>query len=139
MKTFFGAVAVAGIMVASGLAMAQGAGGSSGTAGATGTTAGSSTSMQSATGTVGKLDRSSNTVTMQDGTRYRLSSGTDVSKVKEGDQVRIQYQMQGSDRLATAVMPATGSAGSSGTGAATGSGSTSGGLTSGSSGPPPKK
>lgn len=121
MKTFFGAIAVIGVMAASGLAMAQGAGSGSAT---TGTTA----STQQATGTVSKLDRSANTVTMQDGTRYKLSSGADVSKLKEGDQVRIQYQMQGSDRMATAVTPATGSAGTSGSGAATGSATGSGGA-----------
>lgn len=115
MKTFFGAVAVVSVLAVSGLAMAQSS--------TTGTAA--SGSMQQATGTVSKIDRSSNTVTMQDGTSYKLSSGTALGTVKEGDQVRLQYQMQGSDRMATAVMPATGSAGTSGTtGTTTGSGST---------------
>ena len=128
MKTFFGAAAVVGIMAVSGLAMAQGAGspapgGGAATSGTTGATA-----AQTATGTVSKLDRSANTVTMQDGTRYKLSSGADLSKLKEGDQVRVQYQMQGSDRVATTVTPATGSAGSSGSGMSGGSGSSTPGT-----------
>jgi Cu/Ag efflux protein CusF len=124
MKTFFGAVTVASVLAMSGLAMAQ-----SSTTGSSTTGAGAAGSTQQATGTVSKIDRSSNTVTLKDGTSYKLSSSSALGTVKEGDQVRLQYQMQGSDRMATAVMPATGAAGSSGTtGSSTGSTTGSGGT-----------
>ena len=125
MNKLFAATAAVLLMAGSGMAMAQTS--STGTTGSTtGTTATTTQNAQSATGTVSKIDRSSQTLTMQDGTKYKLSSSADLGKVKEGDQVRVQYQTQGSDRMAMQVTPATGSAGSSS--------STTGSSTSGMSG-----
>lgn len=113
-----GATAAVLLMAGSGIAVAQ-------TGSTTGTTssgtAATAQNAQSATGTVSKIDRSGHTLTMQDGTKYKLSSNADVARIKEGDQVRVQYQTQGSDRMAMQVTPATGSAGSSSS--TTGSGS----------------
>jgi len=95
-------------------------GGTSGTsAGGAGGGSGSAASGQTATGTISKVDRSGNTITMQDGTQYKVR-GFDLSGVKEGDRVSLQYSMEGGDRTALAVMPA-GASGATG-GAATGSG-----------------
>ena len=146
MKTFIGAVAVAGIMAASGLAMAQTTGGASSAPGGSAATSGTTSTTnaaatQQATGTISKMDRATNTVTMKDGTTYKLSSSADVSKLKEGEQVRIQYQTQGSDRMATAITPASGSAGTSGpaAGGSMSGGSSSGGSMSGTTGAQPKQ
>ncbi|HYD68156.1 DUF1344 domain-containing protein [Azospirillum sp.] len=134
MKTLLGAAAVAAFVAASGMAMAQSSTSPSATSpsatspgATTGSTAGAS--MQTATGTVSKVDRSGNAVTLSDGNSYKLSSSADLSKVKEGDQVRIQYRTQGSDRMASDITSMSGTAGSTGST----SGSSSMGGTSGSS------
>jgi hypothetical protein len=152
MKTLLGAATVAAIAAVSGMAMAQSStspgttspgtsspgmtspGTSGGSSGTSGTTAGASA--QTAPGTVSKIDRSGNAVTLSDGQSYKLSSSADLSKVKEGDQVRIQYRTQGGDRMASDITSMSGSAGSTGStsgsssmGGSSGSGSSSSGTT----------
>ncbi|HYH21694.1 MAG TPA: DUF1344 domain-containing protein [Azospirillum sp.] len=143
MKTLIGVATVAAFVAASGMAMAQSSTSPSTTSpsatspsatspGTSGSTA--DASMQSASGTVSKVDRSSNTVTLSDGNSYKVSSNAELSKVKEGDQVRIQYRTQGGDRMASDITSMSGSAGSSASGSTSGSSSMSG-----SSGTTPKK
>lgn len=142
MKTILGAATVAAIAAVSGMAMAQSSTSpgttSPGTSSPGMTSPGTSggASAQTATGTVSKIDRSGNAVTLSDGNSYKLSSSADLSKVKEGDQVRIQYRTQGGDRMASEISSMSGSAGSTGStsgsssmGGSSGSGSSSSGTT----------
>jgi hypothetical protein len=141
MKLATATAAALALALSAGIAGAQQTGGQPGSPGAaqppasgsaqTGAAAsGMQAGMQSATGTIRSIDRSERTVVMEDGTEYSVDESAAIDDLEEGQEVRVQYRMQGSDRTATMILPDDASAPTVGTGAA-GSGGGSSPATTG--------